>query len=66
MRTIPADPVVLRQDWLRAYDFVTDRGALALNDYARTDDPFATIGREQVSVEVASVVRASPGSFRIG
>lgn len=66
VRTIPADPVVLRQNWLRAYDFVTDRGALALNGYAQTDDPFTKLAQAQVSVEVASVVRASPDSFRIG
>lgn len=65
VRTVPADPVVLRQNWLRAYDFTTDRGALALNDYARADDPFAKVGREQVSVEISSVIRASPDSFRI-
>jgi type IV secretion system protein TrbF len=65
VRTIPADPVVLRQNWLRAYDFTTDRGALALNDYARADDPFAKVGREQISVEISSVIRASPDSFRI-
>jgi len=65
VRSMPADPVVLRQDWLRAYDFATDKGALALNDYARTNDPFAAIGREQVGVEVASVIRASPTSFRV-
>src|SRR5271163_3060842 len=39
VRGIPADPVVLRQDWLEAYNYVTDRGALALNDYARTTIP---------------------------
>lgn len=65
VRTIPADPVVLRQNWLRAYDFTTDRGALALNDYARANDPFTRIGREQVSVEISSVIRASPDSFRV-
>jgi hypothetical protein len=27
VRGLPADPVVLRQNWLRAYDFATDRGA---------------------------------------
>ena len=36
-----------------------------LNDYARTDDPFAKLGREQVSVDVSSVIRASPDSFRV-
>lgn len=65
VRSVAADPVVVRQNWLRAYDFVTDSGALALNDYARTNDPFALIGREQVGVDVASVIRASPTSFRV-
>jgi type IV secretion system protein VirB5 len=65
VRGIPADPVVLRQNWLDAYNYVTDRGALALNDYARTSDPFSRIGKMQVSVEIASVIRASDDSFRV-
>jgi type IV secretion system protein VirB5 len=65
VRSIPADPVVLRQNWLDAYDYVTDKGALALNDYARRSDPFAEIGKTQVAVEVSSVIRASPDSFRV-
>ena len=65
MRGIPADPVVLRQSWLDAYNYVTDKGALALNDYARTNDPFSKIGKAQVAVDVASVIRASDDSFRI-
>jgi type IV secretory pathway TrbF-like protein len=64
VRGLPAD-AVLRQNWLRAYDFTTDRGAAALNDYARTNDPFARLGKVQVSVEVSSVIRASPESFRV-
>ena len=65
VRGIPADPIVLRQQWLRAYDFTTDKGAIALNDYARTDDPFTKAGKEQVAAEVSSVIRASPDSFRV-
>ncbi|MFO1116537.1 MAG: conjugal transfer protein TrbF [Beijerinckiaceae bacterium] len=65
VRGLPSDPIVLRQDWLRAYDFVTDRGALALNDFARNADPFAKLGKMQVAIEVSSVIRASPESFRI-
>ena len=65
VRQIPADPIVLRQNWLRAYDFTTDRGAVALNDYARVNDPFAEVGETQVSVEVSSVIRASESSFRV-
>lgn len=65
VRAIPDDPIVVRQNWLRAYDFTSDRGALALNDHARANDPFAVIGREQVAVDVTSVIRASPRSFRV-
>jgi type IV secretion system protein VirB5 len=65
VRGLPMDAIVLRQDWLRAYDFTTDRGAAALNDYARNNDPFAKVGRTQVAVEVSSVIRASPDSFRL-
>ncbi|WP_121212499.1 conjugal transfer protein TrbF [Maricaulis maris] len=65
VRQVPADPIVLRQNWLHAYDFTTDRGALALNDYARVNDPFAKVGDTQISVEVSSVIRASESSFRI-
>jgi type IV secretion system protein TrbF len=65
VRNLPTDAIVLRQNWLRAYDFASDRGAAALNDYARTNDPFAKLGKAQVSVEVSSVIRASPDSFRV-
>ena len=65
VRGIAADPIVVRQNWLRAYDFTTDKGAIALNDYARTNDPFANIGKAQVAVDVSSVIRASPDSFRV-
>ncbi|NCP12484.1 MAG: conjugal transfer protein TrbF [Sphingomonadales bacterium] len=65
VRAIPDDAIVVRENWLRAYDFASDKGALALNDYARSNDPFAAIGREQVAVDVTSVIRASPRSFRV-
>lgn len=65
VRGLPSDPIVLRQAWLRAYDFTTDRGAVALNEFARANNPFTRVGRQQVSVEVSSVIRASPDSFRV-
>ena len=65
VRSIPADAIIVRQNWLRAYDFTTDRGAMALNDYARSNDPFTKVGTQQIAVDVSSVIRASPDSFRI-
>ena len=65
VRSLSIDPVVVRNNWLKAYDFVTDRAAATLNDDARRNDPFARLGRETVSVDVTSVVRASDASFQI-
>jgi type IV secretion system protein TrbF len=65
VRSIPVDPIIVRQNWLRAYDFTTDKGAMALNDYARNNDPFAVVGKIQVAVDVSSVIRASRDSFRV-
>jgi len=65
VRSIPADPIIVRQNWLRAYEWTTDRGAAALNDYARANDPFAKVRKQQVAVEVSSVIRASADSFRV-
>lgn len=65
VRSLSIDPIVVRQNWLDAYDYTTDRGAAVLNDYARTNDPFARIGKESVTVQVSSVVRASDASFNV-
>ena len=65
VRSIPVDPIVLRDQWLRAYDFTSDQGAAALNDYARVNDPFVQLGHLQIAVEISSVIRASDDSFRI-
>src|SRR5579859_1006822 len=65
VRSLPLDPIVLRRSWLEAYDFAGDRAAATLNDFARQRDPFKAVGERTVSVEVTSVVRASPDSFQV-
>jgi type IV secretion system protein VirB5 len=65
VRSISLDPVVMKQNWLSAYDFVTGRGARFLNDYARSANPFGAIGTRTVSAQVTSIVRASDRSFQV-
>jgi type IV secretion system protein TrbF len=65
VRSLSIDPIVVRQNWLEAYEYTTDKGAATLNDYARASDPFSRIGQNSVSVEVTSVVRASESSFQM-
>ena len=64
-RSVSIDPVVVRQNWLKAYAYATDRAAATLNDYARDNDPFADIGHRSVSIDVTSVVRSSDDSFTV-
>ncbi|MBB5706334.1 MULTISPECIES: conjugal transfer protein TrbF [Sphingopyxis] len=65
VRSRSLDPVLMRENWLSAYDFATERASLFLGEYARADNPFADVGRRTVSVQVTSVVRASDSSFQV-
>lgn len=65
VRTVSVDPVVMRRNWLTAYDFATQRGAVFLNSYVRDANVFGGIGERAVTVEVTSVVRASDKSFQV-
>jgi len=65
VRSISIDPVVLRENWLNAYNYATDQAAITLNTYANENDPFADIGQRSVTVDVSSIVRSSEDSFEV-
>lgn len=65
VRSLSLDPVVVRRNWLEAYDYATDRGATFLNEFARANDPFKAIGERTVSVQISSMVRMSDKSFQV-
>lgn len=64
VRGLSVDPIVVRQNWLDAYAFTTDKGAIILNDYARENDPFADVGRKSRTVDVLSVVPVTDDSYQ--
>jgi type IV secretion system protein TrbF len=65
VRSLSIDPIVVRQNWLDAYDYTTERGAATLNEYARTNDPFSRVGQTTIAIEVTSVVRISEASVQV-
>jgi type IV secretion system protein VirB5 len=65
VRSLSTDPIIVRQRWLEAYDLSSARGDAFLDAHARANDPFTAIGARSVSVQVTSVVRASPTSFQV-
>lgn len=65
VRSVSLDPVLMRENWLSAYDFAREGGARFLDSYARASSPFSDVGRRSVSVHVTSVIRASDRSFQV-
>ena len=65
IRSLSSDPVIARKNWLNAYDYATNHGAVLLNQFAQEHDPFKGIGERTVSVQVTSVVRMSASSFQV-
>lgn len=63
VRSLSIDPVIVRRNWLRAYDHATSQAVNTLNDYARQSSPFDKVGKQTVTVDVTSVVRSSENSF---
>jgi len=65
IRSLSTDPVLVRSNWLQAYDFATDDAARFLTAQAQQHDPFAGVGERSVTVQITSVVRASRTSFQV-
>jgi len=65
VRAKSTDPIVIRQNWTRAYGFIGADAKVTLTDYARTNDPFARIGQEAVSVEIVAVLPRGPSSYQV-
>jgi len=65
IRSIPADQVLLKKNFLNAYHFVTTKGRNLLNDYARNYDPFTKQKEYVISVEITNVVKMSEMSYQV-
>lgn len=65
VRSLPTDGVVLRENWLEAYKFLTPQAAAQLNEMARADDPFLSLGRVGRTVHVRSVIARSDRSWEV-
>lgn len=50
--TVPLDPVVLRENWLSAYDQVSGLAITQLTTFAREEKPFAKVGQFTQTVHI--------------
>ncbi|MEM8950141.1 MAG: VirB8/TrbF family protein [Pseudomonadota bacterium] len=66
-RSKSIDPIVLRDHWKRAYQFVPVTSKPQIDAYARDIGAFdpAKVGKEAVTVEIVSVTRQSQKTFQV-
>ncbi len=65
VRSLPTDGVVLRENWLEAYKFLTPQAAAQLTEIARQDDPFLSLGRVGRTVYIRSIIARSDNSYEV-
>lgn len=65
VRSLPTDGVVLRENWLEAYKFLTPQAAAQLTEIARADDPFLSLGRVGRTVQVRSILARSNRTWEV-
>jgi type IV secretion system protein VirB5 len=65
IRVLPSDPVVLRQQWHRAYAMVTPRGGALLTALNRDQQPESKLGKHMVTVTVERALPVSDRSYDV-
>tara|TARA_R110002096_G_scaffold425908_3_gene635019 strand:- start:1315 stop:2013 length:699 start_codon:yes stop_codon:yes gene_type:complete len=65
MRTMPLDPVVARNNWLRVYNFLSTEAQTHMNEIAQENDPFADLGERTRSINIESIVSLSENTRQI-
>ena len=55
----------MRQNWERAYAFLTQSSEHKLTVYAQENDPLANLGEEGVTVSLKNVVKRSENTYQL-
>jgi type IV secretory pathway TrbF-like protein len=68
VRERPLDPVVMRQQWTQAYQFLAGQAVTAMNDYAASDNGFKSRPGEGATariVEIGSILQKSNDTYQV-
>ena len=65
VRSLPLDPVVAKNNWLSAYNFLTARGAERLNTFLREHNPTTMLGKKTVTIKIIDINPISNASFEV-
>jgi len=65
VRSLSLDPVVAKDQWLKAYGYLRQSAANTLNEIAQREQPLEKLGQETVSVHVEGVVPLSKDTYQV-
>lgn len=66
LRTVPLDPVVVKEQWNEAYRFMRQAAALKLNAWARRpDSALSKVGKETVTLQLQSVLPIAADTYEL-
>lgn len=68
VRERPLDPVVMRQQWTKAYSFLAGGAVNTMNEFAASDPGFAALpgrGATARSVQISNILQKSADSYQV-
>lgn len=65
IRAVPMDTVLLRRNWLEAYNFLSEPGAAALTELATKEQTFTRTGRDRVDVTIQDTLKQTPQTYQV-
>jgi type IV secretion system protein VirB5 len=65
VRSKSTDGVIIRDNWTKAYRFITAESTQTLTAYAKENDPFADVGKEARTVEVQAVLPRTKDTYQV-
>jgi len=65
IRQVPLDPVAAKNNWLMAYNFLSNRGAQVLNQFFQKNNPLSELSKKTVTVNITSINPLSKNSFQV-
>jgi len=65
IRTISSDPIIVKRNWLKAYNFLSSTAGQQMNEIAKKNNPFDLVGKVAVTPQIESVTVISDSSYQI-
>lgn len=65
VRTLTLDPVAVKQNWIDAYNFLSNRGAERLNSYFKQNNPTALLGKKTITLQITDINPVSVNTMHV-